>query len=115
VFTLFLNGQPKAYPLATLRRESVLNDTLGGDKVVLVTNPRTGAVRAYLRGPLTFRSVSGSDDRVETEDGGVWTLTEAALVSQNSGQKLSRLPGHTAYWFGWYAFFPQTLLYEGKP
>lgn len=115
VFTLFLNAQPKAYPLAALRRESVLNDTLGGEKVVLVTNPKTGAARAYLRGPLTFRAVNGADDKVETEDGGVWAVTEAGLISQNSGQRLPRLAGHTAYWFGWYAFFPQTLLYEGKP
>jgi hypothetical protein len=24
---------------------------------------------------------------------------------------LPRLAGHLAYWFGWYAFFPNTLLY----
>ena len=28
------------------------------------------------------------------------------------GEIAPRINGHLAYWFGWYAFFPQTLLYE---
>lgn len=28
---------------------------------------------------------------------------------------LPRVPGHLAYWFGWYSFFPQSELYTGPP
>ena len=34
-----------------------------------------------------------------------------ALIGPN-GESLSRINGHLAYWFGWYAFYPDTLIYE---
>ena len=37
-------------------------------------------------------------------------VTEEALLGPES-ETLPRLPGHLAYWFGWYAFFPKTLVY----
>ncbi len=114
VYTLMLNGQPKAYALAALRAQRVLSDTLGGESIVLVANADTGAVRAYLRGPHRFQAAEGTGDRIQTDEGVLWKLTESALVSDNSGQQLARLPGHVAYWFGWYAFYPQTLLYTGS-
>jgi hypothetical protein len=44
------------------------------------------------------------------ENGTIWQITPEALVSEN-GDTLNRLGGHLAYWFGWYAFFPQTQVY----
>ena len=44
------------------------------------------------------------------ETGRIWTITEAALVSAD-GSELPRISGHLAYWFGWFAFFPNTLVY----
>ena len=38
--------------------------------------------------------------------------TEAALIGPG-GEQLARLAGHLSYWFGWYAFYPRTELYEG--
>jgi len=26
---------------------------------------------------------------------------------------LARVPGHRAFWFGWYAFFPEISVYSG--
>jgi hypothetical protein len=31
------------------------------------------------------------------------------------GERLPRLSGQLAYWFGWFAFFPKTELYGGEP
>ena len=97
VYALMVNGEAKAYSLAALRSQRVLNDTLGGESVVLVANSDTGAVRAYLRGPHRFQAAEGTSDKIQTDDGGLWKLTESALVSENSGQRLARLPGHVAY------------------
>jgi hypothetical protein len=44
-------------------------------------------------------------------NGRVRQVTEEALVGPD-GETLPRLGGHLAYWFGWYAFFPDTLVYE---
>lgn len=114
VFTLIVNGQPKAYLLKRLRRDRILNDTLGGENLVLLTNPQTGAVRAYARGVHLFNARKGSDDIMEAADGSVWSVTETALVNKATREQLSRLAGHLSYWFGWSAFYPRTLLYDGK-
>lgn len=43
-------------------------------------------------------------------NGAAWQATESGLIGPG-GEKLSRLPGHMAYWFGWYSFFPGTAIY----
>ncbi len=42
--------------------------------------------------------------------GRAWQVTEEALLGPD-GERAPRVNGHLAYWFGWYAFFPNTLLY----
>ena len=44
--------------------------------------------------------------------GKTWQVTEDALIGPDGTQAL-RVNGHLAYWFGWYAFFPNTLIYGG--
>ncbi len=114
VFTVRVNGQPKAYVLKRLHRERILNDTLGGENIVLVTNPKTGAVRAYLRGERSFQASKGSDAVVDSKDGSVWSVTEAALVHKTTGERLPRVAGHLSYWFAWFLFHPGTQLYDGR-
>jgi hypothetical protein len=113
VFALIVNGQAKAYALKKLRQARLLNDELGGEKLVLIAHPRTDAVRAYLCGERLFRQRAGTD-AVEAADGSIWSVTEAALVNRATGERLPRLAGHLAYWFGWAAFYPRTLLYGGQ-
>lgn len=128
VFALRLNDVPKAYPLEVVTAAQVVNDMLAGTNVVLVANgslvevdgvnqyvgPVTytaGAeVRAYERGDVTFQP--GAEAGVVVDgDGRSWQVTEDALLGPE-GQELPRLGGHLAYWFGWYAFYPETLVYE---
>ncbi len=127
VYALTIEGQPKAYPIKILTEERVSNDTHAGQPVVLVSawdvvqlegiNRRAGLVnyspgaevRAYDRGDFEFSS-GETEDEVVDQDGTVWTVTEEALVSE-SGETLERLPGHLAFWFGWFAFFPNTEIY----
>ena len=47
--------------------------------------------------------------RVRDERDQRWQLTEPALTAEN-GQTLARLPAHRAFWFGWFAAFPETEL-----
>ncbi len=71
-----------------------------------------GDTRAYERGPHRFGP--RSRDALADERGRAWRVTEDALVGPD-GERLARLPGHLAYWFGWFAFFPATELYGGEP
>jgi hypothetical protein len=116
IYALRINGSPKAYPVDLVLRERVVNDELGGKPLVLIGNPASGAVRAYGRGEHRFEP-GESPLRVVDETGAVWVVEEANLVAvggTGAASSLERLPGHVAYWFGWYAFYPQTEVYAGS-
>ena len=79
----------------------------------VVVRGLAGEVRAYRRGERRF-APGRSVDELEDERGRAWRVTEDALVADD-GERLERLPGHLAYWFGWYAFFPKTEVYRATP
>ncbi len=127
IYALRFDHVPKAYPLDRLVKEQVVNDVVGNTALVLVTprgavrvageHRRVGPVtyeagaevRAYLRGEVVYGSGPNADTLLDA-DGNPWTITEEALVGPH-GELAPRVSGHLAYWFGWYTFFPQTLLY----
>ena len=124
VFGVETDGVAKAYPLGALVDERVVNDEHAGEPIVLIAARGTvevwpepvsyeagGEVRAYERGTHTF-SESAEENTLNDETGAVWDLSEDALVGP-TGERLERIPGHLAYWFGWFAFYPRTELYEG--
>jgi len=119
IFALTIDGQHKAYPLATILPEEVVNDTLADQDVVIISQatpdrdffePGGAAVRAYASDGMTFSA--GEDGTIVDGDGTIWEITEDALISED-GDTLERLGGHLAFWFGWYSFNPDTLVYEG--
>lgn len=127
IYAIRINEVPKAYPIETLIAEQVVNDVLGETAVVLLapreivevegTSLRVGPVRyaagsevrAYERGSHTF-SAGAEEGTLQDEGGRPWQVGEEALVGPD-GETLPRLGGHLAYWFGWYAFFPNTQVY----
>jgi hypothetical protein len=127
VYAMRIGETPIAYPLDLLTTEQVVNDTVAGVNLVLIAPEGSvevagssqragafsylagGAVRAYERGDTGFALGADANTLVDS-DGVEWHITEEALVSPSS-PSLPRLAGHLAYWFGWYAFFPNTLVY----
>ncbi len=71
-----------------------------------------GETRAYERGNHSFSRGKSKDELID-ERRMVWRVTEDFLIS-TEGAKLPRLGGHLAYWFGWFAFFPQTKVFTAK-
>ncbi len=128
VYALYLDGVPKAYALERLVEDQVVNDLLGETPLVLIAqrgtvdveglNQRIGPVaynnkkkvRAFQRGDHIF-SLGPQADIVMDEQGNIWQVTEDALVGPDE-EIAPRLGGHLAYWFGWFAFFPNTLVYK---
>ena len=128
IYGLRLGGARKAYPIEVLAEERVVNDTLNDWPVVLVTAqeidtlgfgrgvgavlyPSGGEVRAFDRGDRTFLPGAEAGTVVDAS-GAAWEVTEDALVGPD-GERLERISGHLAFWFGWYAFFPETEVYGG--
>jgi hypothetical protein len=89
-----------------LAGQTVYHDSLGAVDLLVLTD-QSGASRVYETRGRRFSRWDGQDG-VWEESGERWTLTEAALTSPETS--LRRLPSHRAFWFGWYAQYPETRL-----
>jgi len=103
VFGLRLSGFNRAWPLKSFRGGRVINDQVGVLKVVLIGKESTRTVRAYRRGEYSFSNDTSNEKIVYSNDE-AWQITESQLIGPR-GEKLSRLPGHLAYWFAWHNYF----------
>jgi hypothetical protein len=115
VYAVRLGEKAKAYPVERVLRERVVNDRLGDEPLVVVADPESGSVRVYRRGGRTFSPGTRPGELVDGE-GGRWSVGEDALTRvAGEAAPLERLPGHQAFWFGWYSFFPGAELYGAPP
>lgn len=117
VFGLTFNGQTRAYPQQVLEALPVINDSLGGGNLVIIT-PSGGGSRAFQRDDREFVNLvtgeGGSSPVSIVDDQGLsWNMEEDALVSASDPSvRLPRLPGRSSFWFGWYAFYPGTEIFS---
>ena len=101
--------QPLALAAKFLQDNRVYHTEHAGHDLVVVTSTE-GANRVYDAGGTRFTREL-DDGQVADASGGVWRVTEDALVSEaDPGRRLPRVAAQRAFWFGWYAQFPQTAL-----
>jgi hypothetical protein len=115
VFAVRLRNLAKAYPVDLVLREKVVNDRLGENHLLVVGDSQSGAVRAYRSGGRTFTPGSRPGELVDGT-GVRWTAGEDSLAPSGpeAFTPLERIPGHQAFWFGWFSFFPESELYRGQ-
>jgi hypothetical protein len=85
----------------------VHHDSLGPVSFVLFTDP-SGASRAFETVGERFRRWDGEGTAWDEQDDR-WSLSETMLTGPDQ-RVLRRLPAHRAFWFGWYAQYPDTRL-----
>lgn len=112
VFAIRRQGKAKAYPLTVIGTAGVINDTFAGSNFTIIAHIKTRTVRAYERGTYTFVPGHAPTVVVEKSSGDRWQVREEYLINPKSGERLPRIGGHIAYWFGWYAFYPHTEVYR---
>ncbi len=100
---------PTAIAVARLRRHPVFAFEAGGRPLVAITS-KAGANAVYERGAHTF-AARAADGRVSDAHGGRWTVTADALVGPGD-ERLARVAAHRAFWFGWVAQYPDTVLIQ---
>lgn len=97
-----------ALDVAFLERHPAYTFEVAGRRLVVVTTLK-GANRAYDAGEVDMVRWDG-EGRLVDRSGRPWLVTEDALVVAEGDQRLGRLPARRAFWFGWVAQYPDTLL-----
>jgi len=101
--------QAVAFSTNYLSRTRVHHETVEGRTFVVLTT-RRGANRVFDVGTVRIRNWM-DDQTVQDHSGRRWRVTEEALVPEDGkGPALPRVTAFRAFWFGWYAQFPDTLL-----
>lgn len=106
VLGLQFGDYARAYPIMILEELGVVNDVVGDQGVVIVSELGRGA-RAYQRGGLRFSS-TGRNSQLVDNAGTLWQITGDGLVAGDGSRFLERLPSRELFWLGWSAFYPLT-------
>ncbi len=101
---------PVAIVAEFLNTNPVFHFEAAGRRLLVITS-RQGANRVYALGqhPVSFASQATSGALVDTA-GRTWTRTEASLTLADGTITLPRFVAQRAFWFGWYAQYPATML-----
>lgn len=100
-------GEEVAISVKFLKKNPVYSYKIGNTNLVVLTD-KTGANRVYeTKGTI----ITSFDQNTIVRDnlGGSWTLTEDKLIN-TTGKVLQRVPTYNAFWFGWKAAYPDTVL-----
>jgi hypothetical protein len=105
--------RPIAFAADFLRKQRLVRFRFAGRELLVVTTP-DGANRVYEAGPRRFTRLL-EDGRLQDEEGRRWAMDEDALrAEEGDSPALPRLPARRAFWFGWYAQFPDTELVTAR-
>ena len=116
IYALRLGSAAKAYALDRLLDQGLLNDQLADQPIVLWADRASGAVRVYRRPSAEPLRPGPQADQLLDASGHSWRVGELGLEPEGDSAgrpSCPRLPGHLAYFFGWYAFFPHTEVWPG--
>ncbi len=128
VVAVELNGETVAYPFSVLTERLVLEDTVGGTRIVVLFQPGTasaldaasiaesrdvGASGVFLPEAdgraLTFRAEDG--EIVDNETGSTWDLLGRAVDGSLEDAQLTPVIHGDHFWFAWAAFKPDTRIW----
>jgi hypothetical protein len=100
---------PAAIAADFLQRQPVFHLEVAGRALVVVTT-RNGANRVFDAGGHRFVP-GGTETVVVDQSGASWQVTEEGLLPSDARAVVRpRVPAQRAFWFGWRAQFPDTIL-----
>jgi len=129
VLTVDLNNEAVAYPYDVLSKAGLINDTVGGENIVVLWTEGTasaldttnlsegrdvGTAVAYARvldgRMLTFKISDGKifDEQTNSE----WNIFGQAVAGELTGKQLTQIVSINHFWFSWAAFRPGTRIYQ---
>lgn len=116
VIGLRLAGRVKAYSLAALAKQKVVNDLVGGIPLVIVFDGASESGAVFRRDPagavLRFRPGPAPLDMVDEETGSRWDgLGGQAVLGPMRDTALQQIPITYGFWFAWSDVYPETDLF----
>lgn len=123
VLGLECGGEAKAYPIKVLNFHEMVNDTCGGEPVLVVYSPLTGSGMAYEARIGDATSLFGHSGLLlesatliyDRETRSLWTHFEGeAVAGPSRGQRLETLPVVQTTWKAWREMHPETLVLSGQ-
>ena len=112
-----LDNEAIAYPFSVLNEESIVNDAIDGNELVVVFDQQGGSGLVYdrnLNGQLlTFNLGEEDMTMIDEETGSVWdAFSGKAIDGPLAGDQLDRIKSTIVFWFGWVDFHPDTMIYS---
>jgi hypothetical protein len=102
-------GGSRAYPLAKVLEQKVVQDRIGNEPVVLVAGPDGESVRAFRSGKREFFRKDGRDfSLMDSVDGTEWDFRGCNA----RGECLEPIGLLKDFWFDWQLYHPGTSVYE---
>ena len=102
-----VTDQVLAISSALLKENTLYKTGLGGVDITVFTD-RSGAHRAYATKDHVFKDYDRNRTAIDS-NGNLWKLEEDNMISEHEPQ-LRRIPTYNAFWFGFRAAFPDTIL-----
>jgi hypothetical protein len=130
ILGIVIGGEAAAYPFPFLAEDSVLNDKVDGESIVVVWTDGAasglgaptvaggdiiGAANAFSRTvegrTLTFEPDEEAAMR-DVETGSRWSFEGLAVSGEMTGTQLELLVADSPYWFAWAVFRPETRVWQ---
>lgn len=109
------NNNYKAYKLSDMEKQKVVNDSIGEEKIVLVSlYPfMTRAYDRTIEGKVLEFQMN-DNKLMDKQTSSEWNFDGRAVSGSSQGKQLTRLALDPSFWFSWTAFHPDTELYKAS-
>jgi hypothetical protein len=118
VIGIEIGAAHKAYPVAELRKQRVVDDEVGAAPIVVVHVAEIDTTTAFSRRlngrTLTFHP-EGAGRMIDKETSSLWNAYGQCLAGKLKGQKLDAVIPEPGAWFAWAEFHPDTAVYSAGP
>ena len=123
VVTVSLSGEDAAYPFNVLAAEKVVEDTVGGEPIVVFHQPgaispfsgtdigAAGVFAPTLDGKTLKFAVNDEGQIVDTETQSQWNVLGRAIAGPLTGKQLQSIVNGNHFWFAWAVFKPDTRVF----
>lgn len=116
VVGLEVRGEAKAYKLEGVKKEKVINDTLNGWSLLVVSDPEDKGVRIFRRflkdQELVLEFELKGNTLVDKETNSRWNFNGEAIEGKLQGAVLEKPKYLELYLFAWEGFYPKTKIFK---